>query len=598
MAEAVQAPDNGESNATGDVGIIRMFSTLIVRHRCSTFYLHERLLNVAGVLTTFASRISEEMNEIRLVNCRFLCLVVVALPGLAFPADMGLPAVPRTGGLRLENGWFVHHGRVVWGYAQHNGWWGGYRDGQGFWTTYKVRTNITRNAPSEVGPCLTENLGELTDNMLRHGYPAFEHNFGLWYDRRRDAHDTVPRADANVVSPFLEQPWARSRTGTAWDGSAKYDLTAYNAWYFNRLREFAEHCDRKGAILFHNFYMQHALLETNAHYVDFPWRPTNCIQRTEMPDSTPAADAFYNVSHPVRRELHRRYIRHCLDVLGRHKNVVHLLCQEYTGPIEFVQFWLDAISEWEKEKSINVLVGLGATKDVLDEILADPVRGAEVSVIDLRYWWYKADGSLFAPQGGRELPGRYAAGFEIAAQSSPEQIYHQVQEYRMRFREKGIIHAIDATREQTWAFLMGGGSMLIRRMEYPDSREPPPWKPPTTYIAPEDSAIVQPTYNFINDHLASLLPDMKPARLLLDHPDRNWCLAATDRAFLIYALRGGGFRMDLSEAKGAFRARWLNPRSGQLWDANGGTVEGGETVSFDSPDRNAWALWLIKKDVR
>lgn len=536
------------------------------------------------------------MNETQLVNCSFLCLVVVAFSSQALPAGVGLSTIPRTGGLRLENGWFVHNARVIWGHAQHNGWWGGYRGGHGFWTTYKVRTNITRNAPAEVGPCLTENLDRLTDNMLRHGYPGFEHNFGLWYDRRRDAHDTVQRTTADVVGPYLEQPWARSHTGTAWDGLAKYDLAPYNAWYFNRIREFAEHCDRKGTILFHNFYMQHALLETNAHYVDFPWRPANCIQKTEMPDSTPAANTFYDVTHPVRRELHRNYIRHCLDVLGSHKNVVHLLCQEYTGPVEFVQFWLDTIREWQNEKGISVLTGLGATKEVLDKILGDPVRGPKVSVIDLRYWWYNADGSLFAPQGGKEVPGRYASGFEIATQSSPAQIYRQVKEYRMRFPDKGIIHAIDATRQQTWAFLMGGGSMLIRRMEYPNSSEPAPWKPPITYIAPEDSAIVQPTYDFINDHWASLLPDMKPTCLVLDDPDHNWCLAKANRAYLTYVLQGGRFRMDLSEAKGTFRARWFDPRTGQLRDANGGTVKGGGTVSFEAPDHNDWALWLSRTE--
>ncbi len=527
----------------------------------------------------------------------FFCVVTVALSGKVVPTCAASDAFPKSGGLLLENGWFVHDGRAVWGYAQHNGWWGGYRGGHGFWTTYKVRANITRNAPGQVGPCLTEDLDGLTDNMLRHGYPGFEHNFGLWYDRRRDGHDTARRTNANVTAPYLEQPWARSRTGTAWDGLPKYDLTLYNPWYFDRLEEFASHCDRKGTILFHNFYMQHALLETDAHYCDFPWRPTNCIQQTEMPDGIPAANAFYDVTHAVRRELHRKYIRHCLDVLGRHKNVVHLLSEEYTGPAEFVQFWLDTIGEWEQEKGGSVQIGAGATKEVLDKILADPVRAPKLSAMDLRYWWYKADGSLFAPEGGKEVPGRYASGFAVATQSPPAQIYRQVREYRSRFPGKAIIHAMDATRQQTWAFLMGGGSMLIRGMEYPDSGGPAPWEPPGTYIAPKDSSIIQPTYDFIHVHLASLLRQMKPKDRVLDSPDRNWCLGKSDRVYLIYVLQGGRFRLGLREASGVFRARWFDPRTGQLRDANGGTVKGGATISFEAPDNNDWALWLNKEKI-
>ena len=55
------------------------------------------------------------------------------------------------------------------------------------------------------------------------------------------------------------------------------------------------------------------------------------------------ADAFYDVTHPVRRRLHRLYIRKCLDTLGDHPNVIFLTGEEYTGPLEFVRFWLDTV---------------------------------------------------------------------------------------------------------------------------------------------------------------------------------------------------------------------------------------------------------------
>ena len=49
--------------------------------------------------------------------------------------------------------------------------------------------------------------------------------------------------------------------------------------------------------------------------------------------------------------------------------------EEFTGPLAFVQFWLDTIAEWQKETGQRVLVGLSCTKDVQDAILADPVAG-------------------------------------------------------------------------------------------------------------------------------------------------------------------------------------------------------------------------------
>lgn len=500
-------------------------------------------------------------------------------------------------GLAVQNGWYVHNGRTLWGYAQHNGWW---RAGQ--------RANITRNAPGQLGPNRTEDLDKLTDAMLRFGYPGFEHNFGLWYDRRRDKHDTVRRTSDAVEPPFLEQPWARSGKGKAWDGLSKYDLTRYNDWYFERLKQFADLCDRKGTILFHNCYMQHALLEQQTHYVDFPWRPANCLQRTEMPDHIPAASALYDVSHPLRRKLHRAYIRKCLDVLGGNTNVVFLCSEEYTGSLSFMQFWLDTIRQWERETGRRPHIGLSATKDVLDAILGDPDRAAAIGTIDLRYWWYRPDGTLFAPAGGCQIPARFTGAFNpkwlatSRAQTQPythqgmgridttstEQVYRQIREYRNRYPQKAILHHLPATRQQAWAMVMAGVSMPIGQMPYPDKQDPP------SYVSPQLCQAIQPTYRFMREHLTTVLPHMSPNDKLVMADRPTWCLADSNRSFLIYATEGGGIELDLGAAVGAFAAQWFNPGTGEMTNAVNGLVSGGHIVKFTPPDPHDWVLWLNK----
>ena len=163
------------------------------------------------------------------------------------------------------------------------------------------------------------------------GFPGFEHTPPLCYHRRRDDHDVRRRGEANVVGPFLEMPWGRSKQGQAWDGLPRYDLSTFNPWYFARIKEFADLWNRKGCILVFYFYNQHNLLETQAHYCDFPSCPVNCIQATDLPDTTPAAYAFYETMHRLRRELHRKYITHCFDNLRDNRNVVFLTSLEYTG---------------------------------------------------------------------------------------------------------------------------------------------------------------------------------------------------------------------------------------------------------------------------
>ena len=133
----------------------------------------------------------------------------------------------------------------------------------------------------------------------------------------------IRRIDGDVWPPFYEQPWARSGQGAAWDGLSKYDLTKFNPWFFRRLGEFAAHCDQKGLVLLHDGYFQHNILEAGAHWVDFPWRSANCLQATDFPEPPPfaggkrifMADLFYDIDHPVRRQMNELYIRHYLDEL-------------------------------------------------------------------------------------------------------------------------------------------------------------------------------------------------------------------------------------------------------------------------------------------
>lgn len=319
----------------------------------------------------------------------------------------------------------------------------------------EVGIGLTRFVPGREGPGFTDNLEELAADLKSRGVAAVEHHWGLWYDRRRDDHQMVRRADGEAWAPFYEQPWARSGVGTAWDGLSRYDLTRFNPWYFGRLRSFAEICGSRGLVLVQQMYFQHNILEAGAHWADFPWRPANCLQETGFPEPPDyaggkrvfmAAD-FYDISHPVRRDLHRRYIRHCLDTLGDCPNVVFQLGEEYSGPLSFARFWLDTVGEWTAEKGRLPLVSLSCPRDVQDAILADPGRARLVGVIDLKYWWYTEDGGCFAPPGGTVLaPRQHLREFRGKKSRTSETISRAVREYRDKFPDKAVTVSMDGVR--------------------------------------------------------------------------------------------------------------------------------------------------------
>lgn len=370
----------------------------------------------------------------------------------------------------ITNGRYTANGRLLVGGRQSVRWWSGNLQPQ---SLQQATDHITRFVPDREGQGLTDRIDSVIVQMKRRGSLLIDHNYGLWYDRRRDDHIRVRRRDADVWAPHYEQPFARSGEGAAWEGMSLYDLTKPNTWYWSRLKEFADKAEREGLVLFHQNYFQHNILEAGAHWVDCPWRSTNNVNATDFPEPTNfagdkrifVAQMFYDVEHPVRRALHRGYIRMCLDHFADNRNVVHLISEEYTGPLHFTEFWLDCIAEWEQETGKDALVALSTTKDVQDAILADPERAKIVDMIDIRYWHHRADGTTYEPEGGKSMAPRQFARVMKVGTSNFASVYRAVSEYRQRFPEKAVTYSGQAYPQYAWAVVMAGGSCPVLRVQ-------------------------------------------------------------------------------------------------------------------------------------
>ncbi|NDW12254.1 pectate lyase [Bacteroides sp. 214] len=366
--------------------------------------------------------------------------------------------------VQLQNGKLTYDGMLLKGGKQDIAIWNG-----------KLRTPLIANAaphlsrfvPGREGKGLTDRIDSVITYMQRKNILVLDHNYGLWYDRRRDDHERIRRRDGYAWAPFYEQPFARTNSEKpAWDGMSKYDLTKYNPWYWARLKEFADKSEQVGLLLFHQNYFQHNILEAGAHWVDSPWRTANNVNNTGFPEPVHFAgdkrifyaEMFYDVTHPVRRELHRSYIRKCLDSFADNHNVIQLISDEFTGPLHFVEFWIDVIAEWQAETGKDALVALSTTKDVQDAILNDPKRAEIVDIIDIRYWHYRSDGTVYAPEGGKNLAPRQHARVMNVGRVTFAEAYKAVSEYRTKYPDKAVTYYTQNYPAMAWAVLMAGGS--------------------------------------------------------------------------------------------------------------------------------------------
>jgi hypothetical protein len=331
------------------------------------------------------------------------------------------------------------------------------------------------------------------------------------------------------------------------------------------LKRFADLCDRKGLVLVNQMYFQHNLLEAGAHWVDTPWRPANALQDLGFPEPPPfenrkrisMADAFYDVTVPARREFHRALIRHYLDALSDESNVIHVIGEEFTGPLSFVQFWLDAISDWQRETGRRPLIGLSCTRDVQDAILSDPSRAPLVNVIEFKYWWPITGGKVFEPPGGQSLAPRQQIR-EAKGKLTRDEVEtaRLVRDYRHRFPDKVVL--CDYDKLDGWLALAAGASSAPVRLA--------------------------------DETLLRRLPQMQPmeSKTLNDH---QWALTDPSGGDVFACSAGGrSIRLDLSDIAGEFEACWIDPASGQI--SASGPVAGGDVRDFKTPSSEKSVLWL------
>ena len=86
--------------------------------------------------------------------------------------------------------------------------------------------------------------------------------------------------------------------------------------------------------------------------------------------------------------------------------------------------------------------------------------------------------------------------------------------------------------------LMAGGSMCIGQMSYPEKQDP------SAYISPELCEEIEPTYRFIREHLATMLPRMSANDKLVKSDKATWCLADANRSFLGAGRMCSGARLE------------------------------------------------------
>lgn len=470
--------------------------------------------------------------------------------------------------IAIKNGLLISDKGLLSGETIDVPWWrGSLRDSD----MSKAKPHISRFVPGHYGLGYTDNLPETVQFLVDNNKVALDHNYGLWYEQRMADHERIRRMDADVWAPFYEQPFDRTGQGTAWDHLSKYDLTRFNSWYWDRLKTFAQLAAQQHKILMNEQYFQHNILEAGAHWASSPWRPANNINITGLPEPPPymgdkrifIAEQFYDIKNENIKKLHQGFIEKSLDNFKDNANVLQLTSAEYTGPLTFMQFWLDVTANYKKTHQNESKIALSATKDVQDAILNDAARAAVVDVIDIRYWYYKEDGSLYAPEGGKNLAPRQHARQIKVGKETDEQVYRAVREYRNKYADKAVIYNTPAANRFGWSVLMAGGSL---------------------------PAIPKIAVSGFNESLVNMKTTQEE-----HYNSAIWALKEDGKAYLFYLLKANKVTVDLSQYNGVFEVYWINAENGNVISKE--TIQGksAHTLAAPAAKENKIVAYIKKK---
>jgi len=197
-----------------------------------------------------------------------------------------------------------------------------------------------------------------------------------------------------------------------------------------------------------------------------------------------------------------------------------------------MQFWIDEVERWKQETGKSAIIGLSATKDVQDAILKEAKREDVVDLIDIRYWYYKEDGTLYGPKGGKNLAPRQHARKLKTGKETEKQVYRAVREYRDKYPEKVVLYSTNASSRFGWAILMAGGAL---------------------------ANIPKVNIEGFYEALSQLKVNPKT-----DFNSNSWSLENKGESYLFYLKNTKEITVDLSKYKGEYEVYWIDSKTGHV----------------------------------
>jgi hypothetical protein len=342
---------------------------------------------------------------------------------------------------------------------------------------------------------------------------------------------------ANTLAPAPGRylaPWLRSTVPAAADGGNKFELTAWNPAYFERLQNFVAAAGKRGIVV--------ELALFCPFYEDDLWRvnPMNARNNVNDVGAVPRTEVF-TLKHPNIVAAHDVLVRKLVTKLHGFDNLYYEICNEpYFGGVALD--WQKHIAQVISETEIK----LGGPRHMIAQNIANGRAKIESPnpAVSLFNFHYATPPDVIALNS--KLNKAFADD-ETGFRGTGDRVY----------------------RTEAWEFLLAGGG-VFSNLDYSFTTEHPNGT----------AAIKSPTPGGGGPSLRSQLTVLRDFLFELNfvhmRPDRSvvkagvpekasvQALVEPGRAYAVYLSSGAHADLVLDLRAGRYRVEWLNPRDGSI----------------------------------
>jgi len=250
-------------------------------------------------------------------------------------------------------------------------------------------------------------------------------------------------ARLHAFGPFIPdseeplQPWPRGQDG-------RFDLSLKNDAYYDRLRGYLAENRRGGRVVMLQVFDEVGFERGSDRWDLNPFQPDRNVNALGLP--APGRDAipeFYSLSNARLRTVQERFVRDLVTETRGFGNVIFEICNEYTGPIEWLDHFARLFRSLEPELGCELVV---TNMSCSQALLAFEIASPAIDCLDL----------FHAPDTMRHFTPRQIYDRFLAARAHGKPLLAGRIGPEPDINDRDFA-GVRRSRAQFWAIFMAGG---------------------------------------------------------------------------------------------------------------------------------------------